>query len=414
MSSGGVGGSGLLCRLGARARSVWAKHDAVGDGWLPLWRHMEDSAWVAGQLWDGWLPGSVRGLITDALPSGEADGRQLVVWLAAVHDIGKATPAFACQVDSLAEAMRVVGLAMRSRQGMGPDRRLAPHGVAGQLLLGEWLEERCGWSPGATGQFTVAVGGHHGVPPERGQIKALDEHEELLRTPGPSREAWRQVQAELLDACAAEYGVGERLEAWRSVRLPQPVQVLLSAVVIVADWIASNPDLFPYFPDAAGLSGEERCAAAWRGLDLPEPWRAEKPAGGAQELFASRFALPAEAKVRPVQETAFDLAREMYGPGLMVIEAPMGEALTQAPWQASAWYRNRYRSRTPEDLIVLREATADEQGTANTLRDQPVSFDPAHRRHTWRTVVTTTVPVPGRTAVPARHEPFDAWEDESA
>lgn len=90
------------------------------------------------------------------------------------------------------------------------------------------------------------------------------------------------------------------------------------------------------------------------------------------------------------------------------------EALVHEPWQASAWYRNRYRSRSPEKLIVLKEATADEQGTANTLRDQPVSFDPAHRRHTWRTVVTTTVPVPGPTAVPARHEPFDALEDENA
>ncbi|MFJ1878222.1 CRISPR-associated helicase Cas3' [Streptomyces chartreusis] len=291
---------------------------------------MEDSAWVAGRLWDGWLPGSVRGLIAEALPGGEADGRRLVVWLAGVHDIGKATPAFACQVDSLAETMRVLGLEMRSRPGMGPDRRLAPHGLAGQLLLGEWLEERCGWAPGATGQFTVVVGGHHGVAPERGQIKALDEHEELLRTPGPSGGVWRQVQGELLDACAAEYGVGERLAVWRSVRLSQPVQVLLSAVVIVADWIASNPDLFPYFPDAAGLSGEARCAAAWRGLDLPAPWRAEEPACGAQELFASRFALPVEAKVRPVQEAAFELAREMDRAGLMVIEAPMGEGKTEA------------------------------------------------------------------------------------
>ncbi|MFE6945947.1 type I-E CRISPR-associated protein Cas5/CasD [Streptomyces chartreusis] len=89
------------------------------------------------------------------------------------------------------------------------------------------------------------------------------------------------------------------------------------------------------------------------------------------------------------------------------------EALTHAPWQASTWYRNRHRSRPPEDLTVLKEATTDEQRSANTLRDQPVSFDPVHRQHTWRTVVTTTVPVPGRTAVPARHEPFDAWEDES-
>ncbi|MFJ1878226.1 type I-E CRISPR-associated protein Cas5/CasD [Streptomyces chartreusis] len=90
------------------------------------------------------------------------------------------------------------------------------------------------------------------------------------------------------------------------------------------------------------------------------------------------------------------------------------EALAQAPWQASAWYRKRYNGHTPEGLIVLREAAPDEQDSADSLRDQPVSFDPSQRRHAWRTVVTTTVPVPGRATVPARHEPFDAWEDESA
>ncbi|MGV9703926.1 CRISPR-associated helicase Cas3' [Streptomyces sp. NPDC003483] len=327
---GVVGVSGLLSRLGGPARSVWAKHDRDGGGWLPLWRHLEDCAAVAGLLWDRWVPVAVRGLIAETLPGGEADARALVVWLAGVHDIGKATPAFACQVDELAEVMRDHGLEMRSSAAMGPDRRLAPHGLAGQVLLGEWLEERHGWAAGRTGQFTVAVGGHHGVPPEHGQIKALFEHEELLRPGGPGGRVWRLVQAELLDACAGRFGVGERLGDWGAVRLPQPVQVLLTALVIVSDWIASNPDLFPYFPDAASVSDADRLAAAWGGLDLPEPWQAGEPPVGAQELFAARFGLPADARVRPVQEAALQLAREMDGAGLMVIEAPMGEGKTEA------------------------------------------------------------------------------------
>ncbi|MFF4900464.1 CRISPR-associated helicase Cas3' [Streptomyces sp. NPDC001068] len=291
---------------------------------------MEDSAAVGGLLWDEWLPSGVRRLIAEALPGGEGDGRRLAVWLAGVHDIGKATPAFACQVEQLADVMREKGLEMRSRQAMGPDRRLAPHGLAGQVLLGDWLEERHGWAARQTGQFTVAVGGHHGVPPENGQIKALYDAEELLRTPGRSSGLWRQMQTELLDACSECFGVEGRLQAWREVRLPQPVQVLLTALVIVSDWIASNPDLFPYFPDAASSSSVERLAAAWRGLDLPAPWRAAEPVGDAQELFGSRFGLPQGAKVRPVQEAALVLAREMEAPGLMVIEAPMGEGKTEA------------------------------------------------------------------------------------
>ncbi|MFE9882311.1 CRISPR-associated helicase Cas3' [Streptomyces sp. NPDC005784] len=291
---------------------------------------MEDSAAVAGLMWDRWLPSGVRALIAEALPGGVADARALAVWLAGVHDIGKATPAFACQVDQLADVMREQGLEMRSSKAMGPDRRLAPHGLAGQVLLAEWLEEQLGWAAGRTGQFTVAVGGHHGVPPTHGQIKALYEHEELLRTPGPSGRVWRAVQTELLDVCADQFGVSDRLADWGTVRLPQPVQVLLTALVIVCDWIASNPDLFPYFPDGASRSDEERLAAAWQGLDLPEPWQAEEPVASAQELFAARFGLPMDAQVRPVQAAAVELARDMERPGLMVIEAPMGEGKTEA------------------------------------------------------------------------------------
>lgn len=330
MSAGGDARLGMVGQLGAPARSVWAKHDRDTDGWLPLWRHMEDSAAVAGLLWDQWLPAGIRRLVAEALPQGEADARALAMWLAGVHDIGKATPAFACQVDQLADAMRAHGLDMRSAKAMGPDRRIAPHGLAGQVLLGEWLEERHGWAAARTGQFTVAVGGHHGVPPEHGQIKALYEREELLRSPGPCRRVWGEVQAELLDACADRFGVAERLGGWRSVRLPQPVQVLLTALVIVSDWIASNPGLFPYFPEAGCRSDEERLAAAWRGLDLPAPWRAEEPGECARELFASRFALPEGAEARPVQEAAVELAREMEAPGLMIVEAPMGEGKTEA------------------------------------------------------------------------------------
>lgn len=326
-----VGDRGVLLeRLGAAARSVWAKHDRDTDGWLPLWRHMEDSAAVAGLLWDQWLPAGLRRAVGAALPLGEVDARALVVWLAGVHDVGKATPAFACQVDQLAEVMRGHGLGMRSVRAMGADRRIAPHGLAGQVLLAEWLEDEHGWAPARTGQFAVAVGGHHGVPPEHGQVTAVYEHEELLRAPGASGRVWRGVQWELLDTCAERFGVAGRLAAWRGATLPQPVQVLLTAVVIVSDWIASNPDLFPYFPQGASRSHEERIAAAWRALELPEPWRAEEPVGGAQELFVSRFGLPAGAKVRPVQEQAVRLAREMDAPGMMIVEAPMGEGKTEA------------------------------------------------------------------------------------
>ncbi|PAZ12277.1 type I-E CRISPR-associated protein Cas5/CasD [Streptomyces sp. SA15] len=94
--------------------------------------------------------------------------------------------------------------------------------------------------------------------------------------------------------------------------------------------------------------------------------------------------------------------------------ARLEDVLRQVPWQASAWYRKRHRSRSQEGLTVLREAAADERGVADALRDQPLSFAAEHRRHALRTVVTTTVPVPGVPVGVVRHDPFDALEDESS
>nr|WP_232271996.1 CRISPR-associated helicase Cas3' [Streptomyces gobiensis] len=289
---------------------------------------MADSAAVAGLLWDQWLPRHVQRLVAMALPGGAGDARRLAVWLAATHDIGKATPAFACQVESLADAMRAAGLDMPLQKQMA-DRRLAPHGLAGQRLLRQWLNERHGWSKAATTQFAIVAGGHHGVPPTSSDIQQLTVRPELLRTPG-SEPLWHTVQEELLDACAEACGVREQLADWQHVKLPQSVQVLLTALVIVADWIASNPDLFPYFPEEPPRTDTERVEAAWRGLSLPPPWRAVEPDEDPAKLFAARFSLPPGARVRPVQEAAVRMAREMPAPGLMVIEAPMGEGKTEA------------------------------------------------------------------------------------
>lgn len=74
-------------------------------------------------------------------------------------------------------------------------------------------------------------------------------------------------------------------------------------------------------------------------------------------------------------------------------DTTLEDVLTSVPWQASAWYRRRHR--TPETLTVLRERAADESAqAADVLRDQPVSFAAAHRRHALRTVVPTIVPTP--------------------
>ncbi|WP_328965730.1 type I-E CRISPR-associated protein Cas5/CasD [Streptomyces virginiae] len=91
------------------------------------------------------------------------------------------------------------------------------------------------------------------------------------------------------------------------------------------------------------------------------------------------------------------------------------EALKAEEWQASEWYRKQRRRDPMVTLTILGERTAGSR-LGDTLRDQPVSFDPRHRRYTLRSVVSTSADVPNpnfsppartrRTPVPMpRHEP---------
>lgn len=313
--------------LGSAARSVWAKYRRLDGASLPLWRHLDDTASVAGRLWGEWLPDLVRRTISSALPEGQEDGRRLACWLACVHDVGKATPAFATQVPELAERMRRNGLDMPTVIPHA-DRKRARHATAGHVVLEDWLVERNGWDKEEAQQYAVVVGGHHGVPPTRRELLDARERPWLLSSE-EAPQAWRSVQEELLEWAAERSGARDRLTAWRDVLLPQTAQVLLTAVVIVADWIASNDELFPYGEGGSG-PGADRLADAWTALDLPAPWQASPGGASGAALFTSRFTLPAGAEPRPVQRDVVELARTMPAPGLLIVEAPMGEGKTEA------------------------------------------------------------------------------------
>ncbi|WP_067475775.1 type I-E CRISPR-associated protein Cas5/CasD [Actinomadura hibisca] len=64
-------------------------------------------------------------------------------------------------------------------------------------------------------------------------------------------------------------------------------------------------------------------------------------------------------------------------------------ALTAEPWHAADWYQRGHDN----NVEILVEAS-DEAGRFDTLRDQPLSYDPAHRRYALRRVRSFPVTVP--------------------
>lgn len=61
------------------------------------------------------------------------------------------------------------------------------------------------------------------------------------------------------------------------------------------------------------------------------------------------------------------------------------EVLRRHPWEAAAWHRRTKRAATVT-LEILRDADQTDPFT-ETIRDEPLSFDPTHRQHGWRLVV---------------------------
>ncbi len=425
--------------LSGPARRLWGKSDRAENAyWLPLYVHLSDAGHVAGYLWDQWVPEGTRSVI--AKEFGDPDGeqaqkraRQLLVFLASVHDIGKATPVFQSQPtthvgehrdESLSDDayLRLFrpesegGAGFLCSQGLQPNH--PPHAVAGQILLEKYLEQ-AGFPAGdeisgrqARGNkalrrqiresLVCIVGGHHGCEPLWKNVNAvktdpytLDAIAETRSEQQDSRTMtlrdrrdidasidapdycapWRQARQELI-GWAMETSGFDFSRPW-SYPLSVQSQILLTGLVIMADWIASDQDIFPLvpleksgtavrqqaglLPDNRGLGSvdgrgtgcpnsvqeldvldlttdeglKRRAECAWKALGFESPWKDPEQHQTAEELFGKRFDLPEGAHLRPVQKAAVEAVLQAKDPRLLVIEAPMGEGKTEAALAAA-------------------------------------------------------------------------------
>mgnify|MGYP000343823913 CR=1 FL=1 len=343
------------------AKALWGKTNRIDDSeWLPLYVHMVDSAAMASKIWDTWVPQGTKAVIVGDLGNDEVLARKLMIFMAGIHDIGKATPVF--QAKSITFGPEAGSFAWKAERAGLPmiaglrGTNHPTHPIAGEIILEGYLLRVRGWERKAARQYACVVGGHHGTPPDKSKI---DEEKNRKTNVGLDSEAWVSTQDELIDFVANIAGIEEK--EWEDLserRFSVQSAVLMTGLVIMADWIASNSDedMFPlvrtepwadededfFFSE----SGEEDDIQSWSGLriradrawscvQLPHAWVPEGIPSSCQDLFATRFTLPEGAKVRPVQEEAVRIARDTRQPGLMVIEAPMGEGKTEAALAAA-------------------------------------------------------------------------------
>ena len=333
--------------LSARAQRVWAKsgYDPESRRWLPLWLHLLDSAALAGHLARHWLAPTVQDLIEREFAdsaSGLAPVDEfclLASWTAGVHDVGKCTPAFSCQVTSLDDRMKEAGLDHKPSEILKPERHKMPHALAGHLIVSSWLRNEHGWAKDPAEALASVVGAHHGIPPTTASLTTdYCGHEHLLGEGG----AWDATRRELLDLVTRRTRADPLLPHWAQRAWSQPFLVELSGLVIVADWIASTEAYFPLLDlddDGARLLAPKahasRAAAGLHRLEIPAPWRPRDEGADPDVLLTQRFDLPEGARATDVQARTLEAARTMELPGMLIVEESTGGGKTEAALMAA-------------------------------------------------------------------------------
>lgn len=351
--------------LSEAARALWAKTSRTDySQWLPLFVHMADAAGMAQRLWKHWLPRGVRERIAAGLGIPIHEAACVATALVAMHDVGKATPAFQQRAGHLAGLVTDCGLPLHCVSKPG----FIPHAQASQAILEEF---------GIDSSLAIVAGGHHGRPPNFYDVDKVKKS--YPKHTGFDDAAWRAVQEEL-GRYAGELG-GVEISKLTGRTADVPAQVLLSAFTIMADWLASDETLFPYYDinDAFLMDDlDARAARAWDMLALPASWDTACEFLDSA-AFLRRFGV--EFIPRPLQEAVLKLAPNIERPGIMVIEAPMGEGKTEAALAAAEIFAGKTK-RSGVFFALPTQATSDglfprfkawisrlEQGEFNEARD---------------------------------------------
>ena len=310
-------------------RSLAAKTNPNDSAqWLPLWMHARDTAGIMAELWKHWLPEAVRreicGGSEEALLENEALFQKVCVFLGMAHDIGKATAVFQARIlkmlPEVRERLSEEGLEIEDIETFKNPSAVA-HALAGQVILHQ---------RGVNEGICEIVGAHHGKPQEAVSESTFDAHLVNFRGKDSDAELWADIWDAFLQYAVEASGIQD------ITKLPElsgSQRVLLSGLLVMADWVASNQFYHPTISiDELGREDmyPKRTRSAWKKLKLPAVWSAEL--GGMDEVaFAENFGFPPNE----LQKAVLEESNAISEPGILIVEAQMGVGKTEAALAAA-------------------------------------------------------------------------------
>lgn len=294
----------------------WAKKktEEHGEIYHPLLFHTFDVGVVARELWKSGLHKAIRRFFMAELGLSEQETIAWLSFLIALHDTGKASPAFIRQDQKAREALQQLEFSFRLVN------KKCPHGVITAYVLADLLQtvSKDKNFPQMFGRaLAIAVGGHHGTFSGGAEAKPRQR----------GGEEWENARKGLAEELARLFQVP--LASLPNYSQNHAFYVLLAGLTCVADWIGSNEEHFKYAlprttPGQYATLAQKRAREAVKAVG----WANWKPPASVT-TFAELF--PSIQSPWPCQKQAETLAPQLTGSAsLVLIEAPMGEGKTEA------------------------------------------------------------------------------------
>lgn len=332
--------------------------------WHPAAHHCADVAACAEALVRHTLIGSrlARLVGTETNQLDEVTVQRLCV-LAAIHDIGKFATAF--QVKALPEARRpcrAVGHIETIVETLFGDLS-----VRKALFEALQLETMAAWA-GADGDLEgmlLAVFSHHGRPVQPGKVSAPEWW-------GP----WLGVSPidairEFMDEVRRWYPFAWSGEGPLLPSFPE-FQHAWAGILMLADWLGSDQELFPFSEDATTDRIGFARARALRAVE--ETGLAGSGRAGLAPL-GDPFARISEHRPWPAQAALRDHPLPSESGSITIIEAETGSGKTEA---ALTWFLRLYAAGLADGMyLALPTRTAASQIYRRTSRAMERAFDPA-------------------------------------
>lgn len=295
------------------------KTDATNSSlWLPLWMHLRDTSEIMALLVKLWLPDSVKRAVC-------MDEDKLIAvarFLGGVHDVGKATVSFQSRILKAIPDARLRVEKNTTLNFTQRDLKKTTHAIASEAIL---LDVEC-----PVGIASIA-GSHHGKTQESCNVETqLEVYYNNYYSNG-EKEFWTDCWNEIVESALCCSGYERSSELPDS--LTQPEEVLLTGLLTMADWIASNQNFFPLIPiEEMGCEElyPERVDYAWEQLGLSMPWEAQSDI-----VRESDFEFKFKFLPNSVQKSMIHTANSMNSPGIMILEAQMGGGKTEAALAAT-------------------------------------------------------------------------------